>query len=98
MSVGVSFFDDLALGLASRSCPPDRLHDVRLDEDAAVHHRAYACASWIGVTATPWPNEPLARSIWRHGVTAGSLDEAGHLAGDVDPGLRAEAELAATSS
>ncbi len=31
-----------------------------------------ACASWIGVTATPWPKAPLARSIWRHGVTLGS--------------------------
>ena len=33
---------------------------------------AYAVASWIGVTATPWPNAPLARSISRHLVRAGS--------------------------
>ena len=29
-----------------------------------------AVASWIGVTATPWPNAPLARSIWRQGEIA----------------------------
>ena len=33
---------------------------------------AYAWASWIGVTAMPWPKEPFARSISCHGSTLGS--------------------------
>ena len=32
----------------------------------------YAVASWSEVTATPWPNAPFARSIWRQARMAGS--------------------------
>ncbi len=34
---------------------------------------AYDVASWIGVTATPWPKDALARSISCHGWMPGSL-------------------------
>jgi hypothetical protein len=33
---------------------------------------AYARVTWIGVAATPCPNEALARSIFAHGSTLGS--------------------------
>src|SRR5450756_2327344 len=37
----------------------------------------YAVASWRSVTAIPWPNAPLARSICFHGCTAGSRTRPG---------------------
>src|ERR1035437_6645854 len=50
----------------------------------------YAVASWMSVTAIPWPNEPLARSICWYGWTAGSRTRAETPPAPVVPGWGAK--------
>ena len=66
-------FDDPGADRRRDLACPDGLDDVRVDHRSAVDdapRRRSPAGS--GVTATPWPKAPFARSIWRHGWTAGS--------------------------